>query len=326
MYSLTPSASKGIFKLNTIHRALMRILLAVLFVLAAAPDLHAEKRIGVIMTGDIPYYGAIHEIFISELTKRIAGAEEIEIILQRPFPDPISWSNAARKLIAFDVDLIVTYGAPATHAVIHEKSRIPLVYAGFYEPEHAAVNAKNVTGCGFKVPLSSILRYFKRLKTINSLGIIFSSIEEDSVRQYETMRLLSAQQNIKTEGIDIRSRQDLDKLKTKKSDVMFITGSSLTHLWLDEIISILDKERIPVADIFPDNNESGVIMTLYHPSQTQGEMAAEMAWRILLGTKPSDITPDTMRDTELVFNLVAARQLGINFPIQLLIEATRVIE
>ena len=237
--------------MNTLHRPLLKILLAVLFILAAAPDLHAEKRIGVIMTGDIPYYGAIHESFVAELNRRFAGAEKIEIILQRPFPNPISWSNAARKLIAFDVDLIVTYGSPATDAVIHEKSRIPLVYAGLYEPENMAIKAKNATGCGFKVPLSSILRYFKRLKTVNTFGIVFSSVEEDSVRQSETMQFLTAQQNITTEKIDINSRADLDKLKTTKSDVVFITGSSLVHLWLDDIVSLLEKERIPVADIYP---------------------------------------------------------------------------
>ena len=148
------------------------------------------------MTGDIPYYAEIHKSFVSELNRRLDGSEEIEIILQRPFPDTISWSNAARKLIAFDVDLIVTYGSPAAQAVIHEKSRIPLVYAGLYEPEQAAVNKKNVTGCGYRVPLSSILRYFKRLKTISTVGIVFSSVEEDSVRQYETMKLLCSQQEL----------------------------------------------------------------------------------------------------------------------------------
>ncbi|KPJ99449.1 MAG: hypothetical protein AMJ60_05040 [Desulfobacterales bacterium SG8_35] len=305
---------------------MLKILLTVLFILAAASDLHAGKRIGVIMTGDIPYYGVIHKTFVDELNRRFAGAEKIEIILQRPFPNPISWSNAARKLIAFDVDLIVTYGAPATEAVIYEKSRIPLVYAGLYDPEEAAVTARNATGCGFKVPLSSILRYFKRLKTVNSLGIVFSSVEEDSVRQYETMQLLTAQQNIKTEKIDIRSRADMDKLKRLTSDAIFITGSSLVHLWLDDIMPILLQEKIPAAGIFPDVKDSGMLMTLHQPSHLQGEMAAEMAWRILLGTKPSDISTYTFRDTELVFNKIEARNLGINFPIQLLIEATKVIE
>ena len=155
------------------------MLLTVIFVLAAAPDLRAEKRIGVIMTGDIPFYRAIHETFVAELNGWSAAAgksEKIEIILQRPFPNSISWSNAARKLIAFDVDLIVTYGSPAALAVIHEKTNIPLVYAGFYEPdEQQASSARNVTGCGFRVPLSSILRYFKRVKNINTLGVVFKS-------------------------------------------------------------------------------------------------------------------------------------------------------
>jgi len=305
---------------------LLRILLAALFVLAAAPDLHAEKRIGVIMTGDVPYYGTMHEAFVSELNSRFAGGEKIEIILQRPFPDPISWSNAARKLIAFDVDLIVTYGSPATQAVIHEKSRIPLVYAGLYEPDQAAVAGKNVTGCGFKVPLSSIIRYFKQLKTVNTLGIVCSSIEEDSLRQYETMKEVAEQQNIKAEKVDIRSRADLEELMSKNPDAVFITGSSLVHLWLDDILAILKKEQVPAADIFPDDSEAGVLMTLFQPPHLQGTMAAAMAAQILRGEKPADIASHTFRDTELVFNLVEARHLGIAFPIHLLIEATRVIE
>ena len=313
--------------MNTFYRPLLKIILSVFFVLAIAPDLHAGKKIGVIMTGDIPYYGAIHKAFVDEINKKFAGGERIEIILQRPFPNSISWSNAARKLIAFDVDLIVTYGSPATLSVIHEKSSIPLVYSGFYEPEEQSVSStKNVTGCGFRVPLSSILRYFRRVKNINTLGVVFSSIEEDSVRQFETMKQLTGQQGIKIEKIDIQAQSDLNKLKNQQSDVVFITGSSLAHLWLNDLVTILEKQQVPVADIFPDENEAGVLMTLFQPSQTQGEMAAEMAWQILQGTKPADIAPYTLRDTELVFNLVEARRLGIDFPIQLLIEATRVIE
>lgn len=312
--------------MKTLHRPPFKFLLAALFVLAAASAVHAEKRIGVIMSGDISYYETIHKSFVATLTQKFAGSEKIEIILQKPFPNPISWSNAARKLIAFDMDLIVTYGSPATLAFIDEKSRIPMVYAGVYEPNHASTNVKNVTGCGFKVPLSSILRYFKRLKTIHTLGIVLNSGEEDSLRQYETMRALSAEQNVKTLKIDLRSQSDLDKLQTIQADAVFITGSSLAHLWLEEIVTILDKKQVPVADIFSDDTETGVLMTLYQPPHSQGEIAAEMARQILQGAKPGDIAPHTSRDTELVFNLIEARHLGLNFPIQLLIEATRVIE
>ncbi|MEW6520153.1 MAG: ABC transporter substrate-binding protein [Thermodesulfobacteriota bacterium] len=300
-------------------------MLTVLCVLAAG-DLHAQKRIGVIMTGDVPYYGAMHEAFVSEFNRRYAGGEKIEIIVQKPFPDSISWSNAARKLIAFDVDLIVAYGSPAIQAVIHEKSRIPLVYAGLYEPDHEEVAGKYATGCGFKVPLSSIIRYFKQLKPLTTLGIVYSSIEEDAVRQYEAMKDVAEQQGIRVAKIDIRVHADLEQLKTGKADAIFITGSSLAHLWLADIMTILRKAQVPVADIFPDDAEAGVLMTLSQPPHIQGEMAAGMAAKILRGEKPAGIIACTFRDTELVFNLVEARHMGIDFPIHLLIEATRVIE
>lgn len=303
-----------------------RILLAVFFLLAAVPEVQAAKQIGVIMSGDVPYYREMHETFVDEIKKRFAGAEKIEIILQRPFPDPVSWSNAARKLIAFDVDLIVSYGSPATQAVLNEKSRIPIIYAGLYEPDQADLPGKNVTGCGFKVPLSSILRYFKRLKPVNTLAIVINSAEEDSVRQYKTMTELAAQQNIKTKQIDIKSQANLGKLKAESMDAVFITGSSLVHLWFNDILSILKKRRIPAADIFPDNSGAGVLMTLHQPSLSQGQMAAEMAEQVLRGEKPGNIAAHTFRDTELVVNLVEAGNLGITFPVQMLVEATKVIK
>ncbi len=305
---------------------MLSILLAFVLVLAVAAESHAVQRIGVIMTGDVSYYGTMHAVFVSELKKNFSGGEEVEVILQKPFPNSISWSNAARKLIAFDVDLIVTYGASAAQAVIHEKSHIPLVYAGLYEPEKADVAGKNVTGCGYKVPMSSILRYLKRLTSIETLAIVFSSVEDDSVRQYEEMKVLAWKQNIKTEKIDIRSRKSLVQLQAKNPDAVFIAGSALTHLWIDDVVTILRKKKIPAADIFSNDLKAGVLVTLFQPPQAQGKMAAEMAAQILRGEKPGNIVPHTFRDTELVFNLEEARRLGIEFPIQLLIEATKVVQ
>jgi len=279
------------------------------------------------MSGDIPYYSAMHEAFIEELNKSTPPGQEIEIILQRPFPDPISWSNAARKLIAFDVNLIVTYGSPATLAVINEKSRIPLVYAGVYDPESSAMDGKNLTGCGFKVPLSSLLRYLKRLKKTDTLQIFFSSVEEDTVKQSTEMVVLAEQQSLQANKIDIRTRGDLDKLNNfKEGDAVFLTGSSLVHLWLKEIMSTVREAKVPSADIFPDVTEEGVLITLYQPAYEQGRKAADMAMRILGGEKPNTIQPYVFRDTELVFNLNAAEEINISFPVQLIIEATRVIK
>jgi len=285
----------------------------------------AEKQVGVIMSGDIPYYEAIHESLAAELSKSFPD-EKIDIILQKPFPNPISWSNAARKLIAFDVDLIVTYGLAATDAVIHENTHIPLVYAGIYDPDLATLSGKNVTGCGFKVPISSIIRYLKGITSLKNLGIICSNIEEGSIQQYNSIKDIANDQQIKTRKIVLLTRNDLVRMNTKDLDAVFITSSSIAHLWLDNILSVLKKEKIPTADILPDENESGVLITLFHPPRLQGQKVAEMVTQIFRGTPPGKIAPHISRDTELTLNLVEAKYLDITFPIQLLISATKVIE
>lgn len=312
--------------MTSFFRSILGILLAGFFVFAGAPDLRAERRIGVIMTGDIPYYGAIHEAFVSEMARLAVGDEKIEIVLQRPFPNPISWSNAARKLIAFDVDLIVTYGSPATQAVLYEKSAIPVVYAGVYEPESAAITGKNVTGVGYKVPLTSIIRYLKGIQPIDTIGVICSSQEEDSIRQYETLRGLVEKQNIKAAKIDFRSSSDLGKITLSQQDAFFISGSAIVQLRLNDILDTIKKKQVPTAAILPDDSEAGILMTLFHPPQDQGEIAAELTAQILHGKKPDSLEPQTLRDTELVFNLIVARNQGIYFPIHLLIEASKVIK
>lgn len=313
--------------MKSTNSILLHFLLTSVLICCLPLNAFAELRVGVIMSGDIPYFSAMHEAFVAELNSSLSPGENVEIILQRPFPDPISWSNAARKLIAFDVDLIVTYGSPATHAVINEKSKIPLVYAGVYDPESALFKGKNITGCGFKVPLSSLLRYLKRLEKIDTLRIVFSGVEEDSTRQSAEIQFLSEQQDLQVKTIDISTRGDLVKLNTiKQGDAVFLTGSSLVHLWLKEIMSIVRQARVTTADIFPDIAEEGVLISLYQPAHDQGQKAAEMAVRILRGEKTNNIPPEIFRDTELVFNLNEAEEIGISFPIQLIIEATRVIK
>lgn len=306
---------------------LSRFLPALFLVLILTGGAYAKTLVGVIMTADIPYYASMHQTLVQTLKEKLPAEENVEFILQRPFPDPIAWSNAARKLIAIEVDLIISYGAPATQAVLFEKSRIPVVYVGVFEPETAKIAGENVTGCGYKIPLSSLLRYFKRIKQINKLQVVYSSNEEDSVRQMTELIELCKQQKINLSRIDLRTYDDLRKFKEiGKDDAVYITGSALAHIWIEDILSLLWKKRVPSVGIFPDPKELGVLITLYQPPEQQGEKAAEIVTRIIQGTQPKNIAPEVLRTTELVFNLDEANQMGITFPMQIIVEATRVIK
>src|SRR5512140_3687997 len=121
----------------------MFILLCAL--LCAIPAQAAEKTVGVVMSGNIGYYQEIHRAFVGELAKEGFDHRKVDTLLQMPSPDPMSWTNAARKLVVAEVDVLVTYGAPAALAALKETKSVPLIYAGVYDPLASGVAGRNVT-------------------------------------------------------------------------------------------------------------------------------------------------------------------------------------
>ncbi len=302
------------------------LLLTFYFSLLTCKSFAFEKTIGVVMTGNIPYYNEMHNAFISKLKKE-GYAGNVKIIIQRPYPDSISWSNAVRKLVAADVDVIVTYGAPATLSAIRERVDIPIVYAGVYEPIAKGIKSKNITGISFKIPVSSLIRYLRSIATISSLGVIYSEAEKDSVYQLMELVRLSEQYGFRIENIRLKRPEDANRIfSDTKPNAIFITSSSLANMAVNNIISVTASHRIPTVSMLLGDVESGVIITLSARPDEQGERAAEKVIKILNGTPAEKIQSESSRGTELIFNMKEANAMGLRLSMDLITEATRIIK
>lgn len=303
----------------------LSFIISIFSLLPASPGLAAKKTIGVIMTGDILYYKEIHSSFLSRL-HREGLADKVEVIVQRPYPDPISLSNAARKLIALEVDVIVAYGAPATFAIVAEKTKIPVIYVGVYEPLVEKVKGQEVTGISSRVSLSSLLRYLKGITSIGTLGVVYSSNEEDSVYQMRELVKAGEQYGFRVEKMNVKRYQDAKAvLAGKKCDAVLITGSSIANMASSQVMDFCRQHRIPSAALLPDKNHYAMI-TLYPSPKEQGERAAEMVKKVLGNIPVEMIKPDASSDTELLFNLREAKDMGLKIPINLVTEATKLIQ
>src|SRR5512135_2275378 len=177
---------------------LRRWCIAVAMVLIAAPVLAGEKTVGVVMSGNIGYYQEVHRAFANGLIKEGFDRRKVDTLLQMPAPDPLSWTNAVRKLIVADVNVLVTYGGAASLIAIKETKSVPIVYAGVYDPLAMGVNAKNATGISSKVPLTSLLKYAKKLTPFTKLAVVYNELEQDSVKQVEELGALEGQYGFQT--------------------------------------------------------------------------------------------------------------------------------
>ncbi len=303
------------------------IVAVLLVVLAALPvDGHAaENTIGVIMTGDIPYYDDLHKAFLARLTQS-GVLSSTEVIVQKPYPDNISLINAARKLIAMDVDVIVAYGAPAAIAVVKERTKIPLVYAAVYEPLTPELKTRYSTGVYVRLSISSLLRYLRSLTQINTLGVVYSSHEEDSVYQFSEITKLASRYGMKIDGINLKRHQDAKaKLAGRNMDAILLTGSSVAQMAMGQVIDYAKEQRIPYASFFLCTDGRAIVSLAASPG-AQGEKIADKVQKILDGMPPDKVRSEAASNVELVFNLRDATALGMKLSMELVSEATRLIK
>lgn len=303
-------------------RLLVSLLLVAVFLYPAGPA--RAETVGVIMTHGDASSEKTHQAMLARLQKK-GHAEKVKFLAQRPYPDPIAWSNAARKLIAADVDVLVTYGTPATLSAINERSGVPIVYVGVYEPVASTIDAEEVTGVCSRYQVSSLVRYLRDSTSLKSLGVVYSDLEEDSVNQVEEIKSLSGRYGFSVTEINVRAPSDADAVvSAAEVDALFITSSSMAGSVFSSVVRAAGDRKIPTASLMV-REDPGATMMLSTKAGSQGEAAADMLMRILEGTPPGEVAPACSKDIELVFNLRAARGMGIRISMDLVTEATRII-
>jgi putative ABC transport system substrate-binding protein len=302
-------------------------LLYAALMLGATAAAAADKTVGVIMSGNIGYYQEIQKAFAGALVKEGFDHRKVDTLLQMPSPDPLSWTNAARKLVVADVNVLVTYGAPSALAAIRETKSIPIVFAGVYDPTAIGVSARNITGISSKVPITSLLRYLRKLMQFTRLAVVYNESEPDSVRQAEELTQLESQYGFQTVRMPIKKVDDARKLVfAGKADAVFVSVSAAANEALDTIVKSAHGAKIPTVSQTGGTAERGVILSLSPSPTEQGEAAARFAARLLRGDNPSSIPSEVPKLVELVLNLKEANALGMKVPMDLITDATRVIK
>jgi putative ABC transport system substrate-binding protein len=289
------------------------LIAALLFQAAPAPA--ADKTVGVVMSGNIGYYQEIHKAFEATLVKEGFDHRTVDTLLQMPSPDPMSWTNAARRLAVAEVDVLVTYGAPATLAAIREAKGIPIVFAGVYAPRAAGVSSRNVTGISAKAPMPSLLKYLKKLMPFTTLAIVYNEMEPDSARQADELTQLESQYGFQTVRMTMKRPSDAGKL----------VFAGRADAALDVIVKSAHAAKVPTISQTGDTSEHGVILCLAPSATEQGETAARFTARMLRGEKPADMPAESPKVVDLILNLKEAEALGIKVSSDLITDAAQVI-
>ncbi len=310
---------------NKKYLTILSVLFVLLFALPDRPLAEgADNTIGVIMTGDLLYYQKIHEAFMEGMAARGFGPEKIEVFLQTPTPGALSWTNAARKYVAYDVDMIVCYGMPATIAVLKEKSGIPVVFAGVYYPHTLDLDTGNATGISSNVPEAMIIDRMKQISNFYELGVIYNQSEKDTTLQVNNITGLESKFLFHTTTFDIQGKRDVDKIANIEALLLTPGAAAMTHL--KAILAVAHRQKLLTAATIGGTEEAGVILTVEADPEEQGKTAAAMAVKVLQGIEAEKIPVALPKKVNIIINLKEATKLGMKIPFRLLTSSTKLIQ
>lgn len=286
----------------------------------SAPAHAKERTVGIIMTGDMDYYQQIHTAFVDV----VGGTEGVNFVVQVPSPEPMAWSNAARKLVVIGSDVIVTYGAPATLTVMKETSSIPIVFAGVYDPKSMNIAGKNATGISSKVSMMEILEKLRSVKPFSKLGVVFNKTEKDTILQVMEIKKIEGRMGFKTSLYDARRKGFSSTISGV--DALLMTTSCAAMCEISDIVAYAKSSKVPTASTITGGEDRGILMTYVADPEEQGRKAGEMVMRVLNGHKISDIPQASPSNFLFIVNEGETASMGLSLPSSIIEAATRVIK
>jgi len=244
----------------------------------------------------------------------------------------------AAELVRMPVDVIVTWGTPASLAAKDATREIPIIMTS---GDPVAVGlvpglshpSGNVTG--FSTQAADLEG--KRLEMIAELLGRFSRVVVFSnptnpycIVAVKSARTAAAALRAQLDVVEIAKESDLDgafaKVRDISPDAILVVADPLLANLQPKIAGFLLESRLPSIYTYREQVSAGGLVSYATNYYELFRRAATAADKILKGAKPSDLPIEQPTKFELVINLKTAKALGLTVSPSVLARADEVIE
>jgi putative ABC transport system substrate-binding protein len=252
---------------------------------------------------------------------------------------PEQLAAAASELAGLPVDIIATYGTPASHAAKLATATIPIVMISIGDPVRAGLVASfarpggNITGLTILSPDSSPkrLQLLKELvPSVARVAFLWNPDNASNVAQLEEVQIAAPMLGMQVLPFAVGRVDEFDgafaAMTSGRADAFLMTGDPFHQLHIDRIVAFLTSSRLPGTFLIRENVVAGGLMSYGASQPDLFRRAATFVQKILQGAKPADLPIEQPIKFDLVINLKTARALGLTVPPTLLAIADEVIE
>ena len=308
-----------------------RIILLIAFFWLASVSSSYALTIAVVKSRDIDAYNQALEGFKKAVNNSSVSWLELDLEGKKEL------SQAERSSIENSKPaLIFTIGSTATAVAQQEFKDTPIVFSMVFNPvasgfvDSMISSGTNITGASLDIPIES---QFRNLRLVvpraRNIGVIYGREENSTlIKQAQTV---ARRMGLNLIAVPVISKEDvsraLDTLINRIDALWAISDSTVfTPNSTQSILQETLRNQVPFMGLSNSYVKAGALLAVACDYKDIGCQSGEIAVKIINGSNPSSIPVATPREVALSLNLIAAEQLGIKIPSNIIAKAKKVFK
>ncbi len=306
---------------------------------AAQPAAEAKKslKIGVSQFVQHPALDAVYKGIQDELAA--LGHADIEYDYQNSNADVSTTRQIASLFQSKKMDLVVGIATPNAQALKNGVTNAPVVYAAITDPVSAGLvksldmGDPGINGTSYKNPFKEQIEFLMSFHEVKVLGQVYTGNEDNAMFQAEQVKKACAELGIEYLGTSITSSAEVKSATEsiiKRVDAIYVTNDNTVVSALGGLAQTAIDNKVPVLSADTASAKDNPIYIAWgFDWYFIGQETGRIMDKIIKGEKPESMPTTVVSDPahmEMIVNAAVAKQIGIDFPAEVLEKAKEVIE
>ena len=243
-----------------------------------------------------------------------------------------------KQFVNQKVSMIIAMGTPSAQSACRSTETIPIVFGVITDPVASGIAASEQIPGGNKTGTSDRWPYEKQIGLIKQIcpsaqrvGIVLNPGEANTEASMKYIRPLLKERGLEPIEVPVANSSEVmgaAKSLVGRSDVMLIPGDNTVISAISAIVKVANDNDIPLFAGSEASVEKGAVATYGNNYYEIGVATGSIAAKILkerikdVGSIPVAVSTDA----NLIINLKAAKEQGVEIPEGLLRQAKRTIK
>ncbi|MBF0714212.1 ABC transporter substrate-binding protein [Gemella sp. GH3] len=284
-----------------------------------------DVKVGVLQLLSHPALDSIYKGFEDEMKNQgYEVGKNLKLDLQNAQGDQSNLATMSEKLVSEKNDVIVAITTPSALSLSNVTKDIPIIMGGVTYPVEAGLikseekPGTNVTGVSDRTPLDQQLSLMKDiLPNMKKLGIIYTSSEDNSMKQAEQAKELAESLGLEVVVKTISNTNDIQQVTevlASSVDAIYVPIDNTVASAMSTVVKITDSYKVPVFPSADTMVKDGGVLAIGVDQYNIGVETAKVVVDILKGQEAANKSIVFANEGIIYLNEEKAKELNIIIP------------